>query len=360
MFSRKKCCLVGHWLSANLGDKYQCLAIFEMLRDTFSFDFVNFISDNGKPMYFDGNIGRQILAPEDVEWENVDLAVVTTGSMDSFCCYVGWIDKIAKKYTHINFVIWGGFSRGYLPIDQWASGLSFLKYPNVEFYARTQMDLDLYFTAFQQDRGYLSGDPIVLWSFLSRSPPPHRPSDEDDLACRQLPPGEAKGKLVVVISVYCFEYDRGPKWEKICEKADLLICIDPYADSCLKNKYPNLAITNKPWEFMNLISGSSHVITGRLHAGVLSFCMGIPTTLVGIDDPEDASGSLKFEAFGNMGVCKYRKLKDIDPENLNRLNEIDGSFETDTCRRDFDDFVKTFKKITLETLERLKSKSGNE
>ena len=63
--------VIGHWLSANLGDKYQPYVIYKSLIEngisSEQIDLINFSSDGGNPMSFEfDGIKYNIMGPEEI------------------------------------------------------------------------------------------------------------------------------------------------------------------------------------------------------------------------------------------------------------------------------------------------------
>lgn len=315
--------VIGHWLSANLGDKYQPYIVYDSLikNSKQEIQCVNFSSDGGKLMWFETlvpdvrpnseisseqiNVKLEIIGPEDIK-PGFHTAIITTGSMNFDSPYVPWIIKIIEQNPDTTIIFWGGFSRGYTSEEEYSQSLSFLRHSNVLYYARTEMDLALYRTIVDNtSRGIYAGDPICQWIVKSKLKNNSRIFEGSTLSL-------FPGGTIVIASIHCFEYDRGILWDQICRKADYILCLDTYADEPIRQKYPNVVICNEPLRVIEYLTESKHVISGRLHGAVLSATMGIPTTMIQIDSPEKGKGSYKFEAFGDICRLLHPQKTTID------------------------------------------------
>ena len=290
--------IIGHWLSANLGDKHQPYVVYRAFAnknpDSIQcIQCVNFSSDGGKPMWFEGSgSGKiKIIGPDEIKGP-FHTAIITTGSMDANSAYVGWIAAMIESNPQLTTIIWGGFSRGYLSLAEFARGLLFLRNPRVHYHARSLMDLELYRSIVGHSGGIYAGDPIC--DYVVKSPMATATATS----------------TIAIVSIHCFEYDRSAFWEQICARVDAILCLDTYADGALvktlKQKYSQIPVylCNDPVGVMDILRTKTHVISGRLHGAVLAAAMRIPTTMIAVDAPEQGKGSYKFEAFASMGICR--------------------------------------------------------
>lgn len=335
--------VIGHWLSANLGDKYQPYIVYDSLikNSKEKIQCVNFSSDGDKLMWFEIsseqiNVKLEIIGPEEIK-PGFHTAIITTGSMNFNSPYVPWVIKIIEQNPESTIIFWGGFSRGYTTEEEYSQSLSFLRHSNVFYYARTEMDLILYRTIVNNtSRGIYAGDPICQWitktKLKTNSEFGRTPALAREVSKFSLFPGGT----IVIASIHCFEYDRGILWDQICRKADYILCLDTYADEPIRQKYSNVVICNEPLRVIEYLAESKHVISGRLHGAILSATMGIPATMIQIDCPEKGKGSYKFEAFGD--ICRL-----LHPEKTT----IDEIFTVPDVKKESVDFLIQTTKQTL-------------
>jgi hypothetical protein len=342
--------IIGHWCCCNMGDKYQPYVIanlflknenpvFGSWDNVKNINFVNFSGNNGKKMQIIiNNKEYTINAPED-EMDTADYAILTTGSMHQTSPYFYWIQEHLKKELIKKLIIWGGFSRGSKPFDEFKIHYSFLNNPNIEYFARSQRDLEIY-EQLTNKKGRLAGDPMCYWITNEGLDFGKKINNKEFNEC--------KG-LVVIPSIYAIEYNNN-FWNNLCEKADNIICIDTYADCNITKKYNSKStLINEPWIFYNLIKNSKHTINGRLHSGVLSACSKVPTTIIVTDDAEPGKGTFKFEAVGanavgySKNICKVTNTIDY---NYNYDYDYIPKIEHENC----DEYLK----LTLESLEIIK------
>lgn len=302
--------IYGHWMSENMGDRYQPRGIAEYLSqfcDISKILFVNFFSDTTPMEVTIGNKTYPVVSPEVATQYQVRLIILTTGSIDRTMSYIQWLPKYLKQETLQSVIIWGGFSHVTTP-DEFKVGLECLSHPKVTFWARSYNDLNLYQEMYPQEKAYLGGDPMIYWIYKKSSG------------------GEWKiipnpnGSRVIIISIHA--YERYPEiWERLIQPKDRLIAIDLTADDPLGDLFPQLVFISSPDSFLELLEGSREVISSRLHGGLLAVLAGIPTTLINIDDAPPGQGSFKFEAVATSGsgerqpLCQVISIRHLDAMN---------------------------------------------
>ena len=298
--------IIGHWGSCNQGDKYQPYVIAKHLLNLANIDvyYVNYSNHlvNGIKQKMAVHMNKKdydLLGPLDT-LPVCDLAILTTGSMDGGSPYVSWITDLMKNNQIRNLIVWGGFSRGYLPLIKFAQPLAFLLDDRVQYYARSYRDLSLYREIVNdQCKGRLAGDPMTWWESAIGL--------DFGLQINDSPVPCLKGRVVIPSRYSIWLNEKF--WIEAINRADHVVCIDNVSDYEIALKYKAI-ILREPWMFIQAIKQSSHVISGRLHSGVLSACMGIPTTLIITDNSKPGVGSLKFDAVGNTSsalntpICK--------------------------------------------------------
>lgn len=356
MYTNKIIWIIGHWESANMGDKYQPYVIAHTIGKTLGVDwkttqpdakmnniyFINFSDDDGRIMETTiNNVPYRIYHPHDPILKPADLAILTTGSMDGGSPYVDWVKKYLENGYIKNIIVWGGFSRGDDDFDKFMKPIDFITNDNVVFFARSKRDLDIYDEIIKNNinktnNGRLAGDPMCWYvtdegkDFGNLLETLNKPEDLETFY-------KIKGN-VVVPSIFAFEWNN-TFWTKICDAADKIICIDTCADYNILKKYKNKTMMiREPWIFIDIIKNAKHVLNGRLHSSVLATCSNIPTTLLITDDADPGKGSFKFDAVGNTAIsmddpiCRVAKVCDYGCHN--------DDYKFDDYK--FDDYSKYF------------------
>lgn len=280
-------CLIGHYGSCNLGDKYQQLGVITNLLKlgvkSEEIICVNFIDYNSKSEEM--NIMGQkfnIQSPTAYMKNNQDnrftLTLVTTGSMDKFNTYTKWLPFFIER-SQIS-IIWGGFTRGTYHINHFKDGLHFLENKNLLYFARSYRDFILYNKITTTNNGFIAGDPLCLW------PVPQKQSKTQ--------------KKIIITSIYAYKW-MPDLWEKLFSLATDVVVIDSVADRPLISKFNDIQCISDPVSLMNFVKDADWIISGRLHGGILSSLTQTPTIMVVTDNSYPDTGSFKFEAVGTHG-----------------------------------------------------------
>lgn len=351
--------IIGHWASCNMGDKFQPFVVLNSLREHIKSSeaechLINLSGGLKDDLTFEIDKWSWIVhTPEHLDrLPKVDYAILTTGSMDRNSRYVGWFSKFLQTRTELKKAyIWGGLSRGYEPFDTWRRGLDFLKDPRLVCLARSELDRQLYKALGGNAR--LAGDPMAWWV----SEPGLQLQVEHNLIDEKALTERSPRHPVVIPSYHAFEYaTRRPFWNRVCGLSETNIGIDTYQDRALARFVPSVILDYRPWVLINALLNASHVISGRLHGGVLASCLGIPTTMICVDDAETGLGSLKFEAVSkhalglDRGLCRMLK-----PEEGNRFTDSELLSLPETQRLDYLVNGKEYIELTLSTLANIQS-----
>jgi hypothetical protein len=341
----KKVWIFGHWGSCNMGDKYQSYSIAKHILNTpnITVKYVNYsnhvVNNIKQPMMVDFNeTQHELLGPLDFEEPyDCDYVILTTGSISDTSPYIITITKLLLN-SNIKIIIWGGFSRGNTSFKNYLLKFDFLSNNNIEYFARSYRDLMLYRKLVNNNtKGRLAGDPMVWWCLDKNI--------DFGLRINNKQAPSFKG-TVVIPSIHAITHNT-QLWTTLIEKADHVVFIDSFADNQIKLKYKGHMIT-EPWLFLQAIKDCSHIITGRLHSGVLSICSNIPTTMIITDNAKPETGSFKFDAVGNTGVSINGPLCRVMTsiyamENIEECLEIpDNSIYAEN--------IKKYKELTINSL----------
>lgn len=296
--------IYGHWLSCNLGDRYQARGIIKYLCRFFEvtrFTFVNFFDDTTKMSIRLDNQTYPVYGPNEVKDNKPRLIILPSGSVTY---QVNWISLLVHQLESNpslkEIIIWGGFGHGKREEDPiFRQGLSLLAHPKVTFWSRSWRDAQLYHDWFEKE-SRLAGDPMAYWIL------------EEQIITEK----EENYSVLVIPSIYAWRYNP-PTWERLIMQADRVVAIDTVADRQLKQLFPHLELINSVEELIPLLKQVKLVISGRLHGGLLSALLNIPTIMVITDDAPPGQGTFKFEAVARTGcgqdepLCHALSSKDI-------------------------------------------------
>ena len=284
--------LMGHWLSQNMGDRYQPTIVAKYLSqyiDLSQVTFINFFPDITSMSTVVNNQTYPVVAPGDVNPSKARLIILVTGSINKDAAYMKWLPHYLQNKNLDRIIIWGGFT-GIITPSSYKLGLEILADRRITFWARSWLDLNLYRDMFGRDgRGCLAGDPMAGWILLHNN-------DNNDKDHPTSP-------KILIPSIYAWR--RYPeKWNQLIELFPRVISIDSHADQELFLKYPKIESVNDPEKIIPLLLTSSHVVSARLHSALLATLLNIPTTMVIHDDAMPGTASFKFEAIGGNGIGK--------------------------------------------------------
>ncbi len=283
--------IYGHWLSCNMGDRFQARGVAKYLSlsmDISKLVFVNFSKDT-KPMSVELNgVKYPVYGPEDVKDRSPRLIILVTGSIDYMAKFIPWIKNQLDKDSLDEVIIWGGFGHGRKGKAH-RDGLDLFLHPKITFWSRSWRDADMFQEWFGRP-SRLAGDPMAFWVLNDNS------SDKT-----------IEYENIVIPSIYAWRY-HPEVWEEMMKKADRVISIDNVADYKLKASVPQIEFINDPTKLIPILHKTKNVISGRLHGGLLSALMDIPTAMVVTDDAAPGEGTYKFEAVARTGCGPNKPL----------------------------------------------------
>lgn len=280
--AKKRVQICGWWGSANLGDRYQPLAIAKHFKAIgIDFDAMGYHS-TGKG-YF---VEKYPDVPEikklkiyDPDPENIaDCIVAVTGSLSSYSYSTALLRAIVEKNSRFHrLVVWGGFqdvsfdSLAY-SVDEW----SWLADPRVFFIARSVGDLEcLRILAGNSAIGVLGGDPMCNWipAFY------HQQLSMDD-------------PMALVMSQPCMEKcpEVGRELLDIAQRCNWKVgCFDGYQDRELIARHRATHLRS-PLVFLDWLRGVGGLVAVRLHAAILSSVIFVPTVAIGTNEKFSSVG----------------------------------------------------------------------
>jgi hypothetical protein len=341
--------IIGHWGSCNMGDKFQPYVIANsILKENDSFGnwenpkniyFVNFSNHNN--MFFKVNNEKYTINGPSDDIPKADFAILTTGSMDHNSPYINWIKDYLEKQTINKLIIWGGFNRADYIFEDFKIKMNFLRNKKIIFIARSERDLKLY-EEISGNIGILGGDPMCYWVTEEGIEFGNKICNDENIDC--------DNKTIVIPSKYCFMHNK-KYWEELCNKCDIIICIDSFADNEIIKKYKDKSyVMIYPWIFSKIIKNAKHTINGRLHSFVISACSHVPTTVIVTDGKPCGTGTFKFEAVCNTAVGHGKSLSDIVLKYEKEVDELLENIPNNIYDKNVEEYVK----ITMKSLDMIK------
>jgi hypothetical protein len=275
--------IVGHWHSANMGDKYQPFAVwmFLTLEAGIPAEAILCVNYSKCPVPATcghlqiPTVGLDELLPADPAF-----ILLVTGSMNNRKSYVPWLTSMADK-GRSRIMVWGGFAVEGLVADQgtWLRSMAFLGASNIHFLARSECELALYREIVKDEhRGELAGDPMA---YYAQSHVLDRFGVSLDVLQSKRKQWTDAGVLFCVPSSFGFlEGQQGfEHWDKACATCSVIRYVDSVEDRRLPPHILSRAqFLGQPWKFIEEVLGqASVVVTSRLHAAVLASLVGVPT-----------------------------------------------------------------------------------
>lgn len=283
---------------------------------------INYSDNKGNAMSTQiGGVRHRVYGPGDVDvLPPPAIVIVFTGSMNVKSPYVNLLLHILHTHKSLfAMFVWGGFAPMTAVhavksdvLKEYESTLSFLQHRKVVHVARCARDLTVakYIMAKSaKRRARLGGDPMCLWYDNFKNQKQTRASTNVCMAGRCL---DLRGKRVLIHSLYAERYAGHQAWSACIASGhfDAVVYIDTHADSQVALLHPCVphAFFRDPVAFLSAIEHCSHVVSNRLHGGVLSALCGVPTTMVITDSREAWQGTYKFEAVSNTASGYNRPL----------------------------------------------------
>ena len=317
--------ICSHYHSCNYGDKYQSNSLFDKINiNNTKIIKVNFSKVNKQS--YDNNI-------YDIDYlinNNIfsDYFILTTGSIGNNSPYNLLINKLLNNKLIKQLVIIGGFSCDLLKDELYK--IKYMYNNNIIFYARTLNELKLYelignhltdnnITSQYEFKGELIANTIL--DYLK------------DIKIDT----KIMTKKVGILSLYLFKYCFSSYKTHITNfihSLDKIILIDTHAGQILIDKYLSdinfkgeIIKTYKTDEIVNNLLDAKVVFSSRLHGGLISILMNIPTYFLPSDNSTNYDifiptckkplGSFKYHCLSKLNfntqstLCKIIKLENI-------------------------------------------------
>lgn len=325
-----KIAVIAHFMSMNLGDRYQGTGVLRRLLDSApisagcSIECINIFSgDESEPdswsdvSQVDGGVVYNIRSKDICDY---DYIIMPTGSLSHEARFIHVALDALRSDRLKRIFLWGGFSwtgdRAKI-IDQEIDVLRPLfQDKRVSFLARTWTDLVTYSMIATQDNGLVGGDPILLYAAVAG----HRRN-------RVIPP-ESKvpmiwnGNVVSSDAKDAFIQLKGIFSNNLSIDADQDNALVPYLDEASMDDLSTMEA------FADRAPLWRGVVSSRLHGGIMAkrFNAQCPVLFVPPDFSAPFSGSQKFFA---SALTTY--------EQNAAIGYIDQAFNVDLIRR----FVQT-------------------
>jgi len=167
--------VVAHFLSANIGDRYQGTGLADRLVSAIPgivVDRINshpFDSDAAVETVFDVMpVPFDVFNPDRVDYASYDYAIMPTGSIDGESLFVQWGLKLLGSPRLKRLFVWGGFHdiTDFSAVNEPTESLKMVfGDPRTYFYARGWLELAVFHMLAGGGRGNCGGDPVLLNDF---------------------------------------------------------------------------------------------------------------------------------------------------------------------------------------------------
>jgi len=319
--------IISHFKSCNFGDKTQSYSLLnKLIENNINIKLCNFSSfDTSNILEKYAVFNKNVHSPTTILEDNEKIfnCIIFTGSIGVSSNYNTYCEKIFDKVEN-NIIIIGGFSG-----DLHKNNINNLSYlftnKKLIFYARTFNELELYkligntITNNNIMSKYKFGGDIIINNVLSNN-------------IIKL----NKTKNVFILSCYLLENINNENDQllynnllKILDITDRVLLIDEDADKKVLKFLNDIKYNNEIIKSYNIqkilyaLSDAKVVLSARLHGGVISTIMGIPTyfipsdnnknTDIFIPDTKTHLGSFKFQSFAKQDkLCKIIYYNDLE------------------------------------------------
>lgn len=302
--------ICSHFHSCNYGDKYQSITLVEKLKCIPNLKLIKanliLIKDSKlRQISYDNNLyDIQYLLDNNIY---SDVFYLTTGSIGCGSSYHGLLVKLLNRKLIGKLVIIGGFS-GDIIIEQ-LDKLKYLFEENVYFYSRTINELELY----KKLGNHITNNKILSKFYYKGELIANNIIQE--LKMIKLYNNHCKQKIGI-LSVYLFKYNNKQFksiLQNLLNNLDKIILIDTYCANLSKkyleeyNYNGKIVVSNDTRILMNELIDAKVVISSRLHGGLISILMNIPTYFLPTDN---CCNDIPFIPINkeNLGSFKYQSL----------------------------------------------------
>lgn len=246
--------------------------------------------------------------------------------------------------------------------------LKYMYNKNVYFYARTKNELKMY----KIIGNYITGNNIASKSRFGGDLIANNTINILENMNINKSKSNIKTKRVGILSLYLFEYcfeNYINEIKNFIKKLDKIILIDTYTSN-LTQQYLNnigynkeLIIINNTEEIINTLFDAKVVVSTRLHGGLISILMNIPTYFLPSDnsknyecfipEKENRLGSFKYHCLSQLyNDEKVDFCKIINIENVNSLLDSNIFYKTNTkCINKYIDYTKNLLNYLLSYIE---------
>lgn len=286
--------VLAHFMSANLGDRYQGTGLMRRLCAHFGVNqivAVNSHTDDQEVsgwQFNDGSMTWEIVNPRKVEWSAFDVVLAATGSLHQRTQFLTRFAEILVEQPTPRLLVWGGFSNVYGDegiVDQAVAPMrKILSSDRLEFIARSELEKRLFIAISGKRKAILGGDPILL---------NEKPHNEHQQFERSRSP-----QIPLVINGQSVTAGCDQAFADLAVVANPVLSIDPVEDArFLRNHSQASVVTvNNIQDFAKLARDWSMIVSTRLHGGILAkfFNASCRIVLVPYDRSIGLNGSAKY------------------------------------------------------------------
>jgi hypothetical protein len=302
----KQVAVLAHFMSANLGDRYQGVGLLFRLRARFGEGAVVAVNSHTDLTFARGwqfkdtRYEFKVLNPRNISWSDYDLVLAPTGSLNANTQFLDRFRELVEVRNPPGIVVWGGFSNIYseegLAEDAVQSMRPLLQSKKVHFVARSELERHLFRRIVSGRRpAVLGGDPILL---------NERQQAGSHALVKEPVPFVINGQVASTPTELLFS--------RIAAVASAIISVDPVEDATFLQRHSLRGglILNDLHDFAASASTWSTLVTTRLHAGVLAkfFNPRCRVVFVPFDLSANLSGSAKYFAVTTSSIGLFRHI----------------------------------------------------
>jgi hypothetical protein len=354
----KKIGIVAHFLSANLGDRYQGTGIANLINFsnlTSPISYINSHEMKTRSCLLDLEESpsfSQILinCPSSINWEEYDYLIMPSGSIDGNSRFVEICLQALNSKKLKQIYIWGGFhdlTNDMQTINPGNESLvKVVSDERVWFFARGWLELAIYNMLSPICQGRLGGDPVLLNFYNSQS------FTGDNKKCFFADVEQNKRPTFIVNEN--FTKPSTPNYFKNETSYALEIFANKLSLDYITSSAHNTTVTNSLESIKKAAINSSIVVSQRLHG--LAFIKAIaPAVPIILHTPqyERLGNSIKFHSVAKTSIGFNKEIayqtQNLTPKLVSKILDYPNKFLNQAHEQNFEKYrylsFKCFNKI---------------
>lgn len=344
--------VVGHFLSSNIGDRYQGTGVADRVAAAMPSVTVDRI--NSHPFTEDAVITSlsnmtattfDVLNPTHVDFGSYEYAIVTSGSLAADSRFVALSLEFLSSSRLKRLFVWGGFHdiTDFASLNEPSTPLkTVLCDPRTSFFARGWLELTVFQMIAGGDRGRCGGDPVLANDFS---------------AYRRLV-GESKRKPTLIVSGHVYEHSGDAEVASLRDVVSTFptVCsVEAVQDAKLMSQLglPMSRIANTLADYAAIAASASVLVTQRLHGLALAKVASPSLPVIVWVPKKEKFSHIKFRSVAEsaagfrLGIAHFRE--ELTSDELLRASSAPDSYLSREHENNFSRYM-TLTEQTLRTI----------